>query len=1193
MNTKTPVYIGLALSAILCVSNLNGQTIVGQWDFKQGDLSATAGSGLGPLSYYDGPNGNTSKLTLYGTTAALGVPSIAGVVTNIMKFPGDSSLDEGIGFLMPTPPANGGGSLVNDYTVIVDVLYTNADLFRPVLQMDNGSLDDILAFLGINIFNQIAVTNTEGAGLPSEASGNMAPNTWYRLGFVLNHDVGEIDVYTNGAEAGSVIIGSGGDTLDGPYALYTAVGGLPLFSSTLTNVAGFVNSVQIRDISLNAGQMAALGGPAATGIPITIPPVGTFVQSKDPDFNDQNVLPLPNFNIVLNEGDTIVDSNSIAVYLDGVLVPSTVVPSDPTFTITASETNLMAPGSVHTVTVAWIDSVAGAASNSWPFTVFNYQNINLPQPFYLETFDEVAVGSLPAGWYATNQTTVQETTNNLCDPDSASYENWLVLSTNEICGTGDCSGGGFECDTLNQPPIELNGALITNLASNNFLFFESDNRCSGGCFGQAGFVFTPDIDCSSQSNVYVCFNSLWMQNRNSFGSLEYSIDQGTNWLPALYCIADSDGNNFATTGGGGGGARFGGAIIKTNGVIDVTATFDTWYEDQAGYPTTNFMDFAHWMAAPVSTADIPFIQGFPDDGANYITTGGGVVESQWIGKEIEEIRLASADFQPHVRFRFGYEGRCSWYWGVDNFGLYSINTPDIAVQPASLSVDDNTVATFSVFATGAAPLSYQWQFDGTNIANATSSTYTISSVDPANAGAYTVIVRNSFGPVTSDPATLTIYTAPHITTGPSGEIADPGATVTFTAAATGAVPLSYSWFFNGALIQYATKGGGERGGVTLSALRTSQSGDYTVAVSNSFGAVTSTFAILNVWSGPITSNLVVHLPFDGNFNDTSGQGNNASYATNGPDADPNPTFVPGKIGQAFQYTTTKNASIQEYATLGYPLDLQFGASNDFSVSMWVNYTNQSDDLPFICNKDWNSSSDVGWGVFCQSGGNFRINVTGPNLGADKYSETDTPSDVRGGDWHNIVVSFQRAPFGSSAFVYAYLDGDLVSKHAMGVVGSIDTIDLAWTNEQAFNFYAPDYADGDTFLPDNQLTWAVNVGQDGTGVYHDQGSAYNINAKIDDVGIWARALTANEAKAIYQAGLLGDDLTTAFATELSVNQVGPTTLQLTWSGSANIKLQTAPTLSPAHWQDVPGTLGASSASVQTSGAAAFFRLAQVP
>ena len=84
--------------------------------------------------------------------------------------------------------------------------------------------------------------------------------------------------------AGLLIIGPG--QLDGPDALYG--GSLPVFSSVETNASGFVNSLQIRDVSLNAGQMAALGGPSPTGIPSTHPPGQTFVQYKDPGLNDVN-----------------------------------------------------------------------------------------------------------------------------------------------------------------------------------------------------------------------------------------------------------------------------------------------------------------------------------------------------------------------------------------------------------------------------------------------------------------------------------------------------------------------------------------------------------------------------------------------------------------------------------------------------------------------------------------------------------------------------------------------------------------------------------------------------------------------------------------------------------------------------------------------------------------------------------------
>jgi hypothetical protein len=91
---------------------------------------------------------------------------------------------------------------VNDYTIIVDYLTPANGIFRPLLQMDNGSLDHINAFLAIGIDGSLQVTNTSGVSLPSGIFGSVGPNTWYRLGFVLNQDIGLVSVYTNGTKAG-------------------------------------------------------------------------------------------------------------------------------------------------------------------------------------------------------------------------------------------------------------------------------------------------------------------------------------------------------------------------------------------------------------------------------------------------------------------------------------------------------------------------------------------------------------------------------------------------------------------------------------------------------------------------------------------------------------------------------------------------------------------------------------------------------------------------------------------------------------------------------------------------------------------------------------------------------------------------------------------------------------------------------
>ncbi len=64
--------------------------------------------------------------------------------------------------------------------------------------------------------------------------------------------------------------------------------------------------------------------------------------------------------------------------------------------------------------------------------------------------------------------------------------------------------------------------------------------------------------------------------------------------------------------------------------------------------------------------------------------------------------------------------------------------------------------TFTVVASGTAPLSYQWRKNGTNIGGATGSSYDIASAAPGDAGTYDVVVTNSCGSVDSNDATLTV-----------------------------------------------------------------------------------------------------------------------------------------------------------------------------------------------------------------------------------------------------------------------------------------------------------------------------------------------------------------------------------------------------------------------------------------------------
>ncbi len=86
--------------------------------------------------------------------------------------------------------------------------------------------------------------------------------------------------------------------------------------------------------------------------------------------------------------------------------------------------------------------------------------------------------------------------------------------------------------------------------------------------------------------------------------------------------------------------------------------------------------------------------------------------------------------------------------------------PSIAAQPADVRVAAGATATFSVTATGTAPLTYLWQKGGTAIAGATAASYTTpATVTGDNASTFAVVVSNAMGTVTSNAATLTITAA--------------------------------------------------------------------------------------------------------------------------------------------------------------------------------------------------------------------------------------------------------------------------------------------------------------------------------------------------------------------------------------------------------------------------------------------------
>src|ERR1700756_3030440 len=172
--------------------------------------------------------------------------------------------------------------------------------------------------------------------------------------------------------------------------------------------------------------------------------------------------------------------------------------------------------------------------------------------------------------------------------------------------------------------------------------------------------------------------------------------------------------------------------------------------------------------------------------------------------------------------------------------------PSISTQPANQTVTAGQMATFSVAASGTAPLSYQWRKNGLYITGATSSSYTTPATTTADSGStFSVVVTNSAGSATSNNATLTVNAAavaPSITTQPANQTVTAGQVATFGVSATGTAPMSYQWRKNGTNLTGATSSSYS----TPAATTTDSGSTFSVVISNSAGSMSSNNATLTV-----------------------------------------------------------------------------------------------------------------------------------------------------------------------------------------------------------------------------------------------------------------------------------------------------------------------------------------------------------
>ena len=194
---------------------------------------------------------------------------------------------------------------------------------------------------------------------------------------------------------------------------------------------------------------------------------------------------------------------------------------------------------------------------------------------------------------------------------------------------------------------------------------------------------------------------------------------------------------------------------------------------------------------------------------------------------------------------------------VDQFAFLS--APNITRQPSSLVNYQGTTAFFSVSASGVSPMTYQWRKNGTNLANTahiagvTTPSLVLSAIDYPDAGSYTVVITNLGGSVTSSPALLTVLDGrPVIVSSPVSLTNNAGTPATFAVTATGG-SLIYQWQKNGVtLLDAGNVSGSATSLLTLTNVQRQDAGVYTVIITNNYGSLTSSPAMLTVIDVPPT-----------------------------------------------------------------------------------------------------------------------------------------------------------------------------------------------------------------------------------------------------------------------------------------------------------------------------------------------------
>ncbi|HXJ76901.1 MAG TPA: hypothetical protein VNM37_28850, partial [Candidatus Dormibacteraeota bacterium] len=237
-------------------------SVTGQWDFERPNLAPTVGAAL---EFFDGPAGQTFTGTQFGSTTSLGISDIGGVPANVMHVPGTQNNQ--IGYVMRHGiPANGGGSRVNQYTLIEDIYWeTTGNGFASFINFDLSNTSDG------DIFWRVADGGFGQGGGGYEGATVMQGGRWHRVAFAVDMAATPpvVTKFLDGVKHADQFAPN--NVLDGDRRTLPVAGAVLFGDGDDGERRGcYVNSIQIRAGKLSDAELTALGGPSAAGIPVAV-----------------------------------------------------------------------------------------------------------------------------------------------------------------------------------------------------------------------------------------------------------------------------------------------------------------------------------------------------------------------------------------------------------------------------------------------------------------------------------------------------------------------------------------------------------------------------------------------------------------------------------------------------------------------------------------------------------------------------------------------------------------------------------------------------------------------------------------------------------------------------------------------------------------------------------------------------------